>query len=94
MIMARKHSSYAPVHEEQAWWAPKRFGYGAGLPIAWQGWAVSLAYALLVTGAAIGLLPRNILAFVAITLGATAALLLIAARKTRGGWHWRWGQRD
>ena len=22
------------------WFAPKRYGYGAGLPIAWQGWAV------------------------------------------------------
>ena len=22
------------------WFAPKRFGYGAGLPIAWQGWAL------------------------------------------------------
>lgn len=23
--------------EDGDWFAPKRFGYGAGLPIAWQG---------------------------------------------------------
>lgn len=92
--MARKHGSYAASREQQAWWAPKRYGYGAGLPIAWQGWAVTLAYALLVVGAAYGILPRSIFAFVAITLSATAALLLICAHKTRGGWRWRWGAEE
>ena len=29
------------------WFAPKRFGYGFGFPIAWQGWAVFLAYCVL-----------------------------------------------
>ena len=89
--MARKHSSYAAPPGEQAWWAPKRYGYGAGLPIAWQGWAATLAYTALVVGAAYGILPQSIFAFVAITLSATAALLVICARKTRGGWRWRWG---
>ena len=94
--MARKSSSYATAsaqHEEQAWFAPKRYGYGAGLPIAWQGWAVTLSYCLLVAGAAYGVLPRSVAGFVAITLCATAVLLVICARKTRGGWHWRWGER-
>jgi hypothetical protein len=26
------------------WFAPKRFGYGAGPPIAWQGWALILGF--------------------------------------------------
>jgi len=26
------------------WFAPKRFGYGASYPIAWQGWAVIAVY--------------------------------------------------
>jgi len=90
--MARRHS-YAP-EQDQAWWAAKRCGYGAGLPIAWQGWGVTLAYTLLITGAAFGILPYSVFAFVAITLGATVALLVIAARKTRGGWRWRWGKGD
>ncbi len=79
---------------EQAWWAPKRFGYGAGLPVKWQGWAVSLSYALLVTGAAYGILPHSTAASICITLAATAVLLLVVARRTRGGWRWRWGDPD
>jgi len=26
------------------WFAPKRFGYGAGLPISWQGWTLTAAF--------------------------------------------------
>ena len=92
--MARKQSRYAAPQEEQAWFAPKRYGYGAGLPIAWQGWAVTLLYCIAVTLSAWLILPRSILAFVVITLAATAALILICARKTAGGWHWRWGDRQ
>lgn len=80
------------IIDRKYWFEPKRYGYGAGLPIAWQGWAVALSYALLVTGAAYGILPRSTFAFVAITLGATAVLLVIVARRTRGGWRWRWGE--
>ena len=90
--MVRRNTARQDTSLDDGWWAPKRYGYGAGLPIAWQGWAATLAYALLVTGAALGVLPRSVLAFVAITLGATAVLILIAARKTRGGWKWRWGE--
>ena len=75
------------------WFAPKRYGYGVGLPISWQGWAVLLAY-IGVVGLAAWLLrptPMNILAVV---LPATVAVLLITMRTTRGGWRWRWGDRD
>ena len=75
------------------WFAPKRYGYGAGLPIAWQGWAVLFAY-LAVIGIATLLLAATPLAVVAIVIPATAILLLIAVRTTRGGWRWRWGRKD
>lgn len=75
------------------WFAQKRYGYGAGLPIAWQGWAVLLAY-FAVIGLATLLLAATPLAVVAIVVPATAILLLIAARTTRGGWRWRWGKCD
>ena len=26
------------------WFAPKRYGYGAGMPISWQGWAITLVF--------------------------------------------------
>lgn len=80
--------------DEKPWFAPKRFGYGAGLPIAWQGWAVLGAYIGVVTGAALWLAEQSLGAFLLVTIVATLPLLLIAARKTRGGWHWRWGDND
>lgn len=78
------------------WFAPKRYGYGATLPIAWQGWVLCLAYSLAVTGIALGLpgtAPRTTLAVIGI-LVLTALFLLIVRRRTRGGWKWRWGDED
>jgi hypothetical protein len=75
------------------WFAPKRYGYGSGLPIAWQGWAVTLAYIALIF-AAIFLFPARPLALFAILIPATVALMVVTARTTRGGWRWRWGNTD
>jgi uncharacterized membrane protein YjgN (DUF898 family) len=72
--------------DDGAWFAPKRFGYGAGLPIAWQGWAVLVAY-LAVLLAVRHWQPRG---GWLVMLTATLVLVWIAAVKTRGGWHWRW----
>lgn len=72
------------------WFAQKRYGYGAGLPIAWQGWAL-LAGFLLLVGLAILLFGPDKPAALAIVVPAVLALLAIAARTTRGGWRWRWG---
>ena len=74
------------------WFAPKRYGYGAGLPIAWQGWLV-LALFLVALLAAVLLLEGDRLAQAAIIFPAVSLLLLIAARTTRGGWRWRWGDK-
>ena len=71
------------------WFRPKRVGFGAGRPFAWQGWALTLGYVLIVTLAGAFLLPVSAIGFAAIMIGATAAFLLISARKTEGGWHWR-----
>lgn len=75
------------------WFAPKRYGYGAGLPIAWQGWAVTLAY-VGVIGLAVWLLPPKPENILAIVIPATVALLVATMRTTRGGWHWRWGEKN
>lgn len=73
------------------WFAPKRYGYGSGLPIAWQGWAVLAAYLTLVV-IAVFVLQRSALAMLSIAVPATVILLLVSARTTRGGWRWRWGE--
>jgi hypothetical protein len=36
------------MNDRPIWFSQKRYGFGAGLPVAWQGWAISIAYVLLV----------------------------------------------
>ena len=33
------------------WFAPKRYGYGSGPPISWQGWVVTLVFVAAAAGA-------------------------------------------
>ena len=40
------------MSEGPKWFAPKRYGYGSSLPIAWQGWAVLIGFIVLITAAA------------------------------------------
>jgi hypothetical protein len=75
------------------WFAPKRFGIGAGKPISWQGWLLTIGYFFLIVGAAL-LFLKSLLAFFALLISATVAFVIISARTTRGGWRWRWGKRD
>ena len=75
------------------WFEAKRYGYGSGPPIAWQGWALIIGYVLVISLAGL-LIPRTIVGFLAIVAIATATLLKISAAKTRGQWRWRWGDRD
>ena len=79
--------------DDRAWFAPKRYGYGTGLPISWQGWAALLLY-LAAIGAATLLIRYSWIAYGGILVAATAAFILVCAQKTKGGWRWRWGERD
>ena len=81
------------MSEGPEWFAPKRYGYGAGLPITWQGWAIVLGYAGLVLLAGVSFRdhPRQLLAVI---VPLTVTLVVICARTTRGGWRWRWGEEE
>lgn len=79
------------MRDDDIWFEPKRYGYGAGLPVAWQGWALLAGYTLLIAAAAAELLPRQRWIFAAVALAATVPLLALSAAHTRGGWRWRWG---
>lgn len=81
------------IDDGPAWFAPKRYGYGSGLPISWQGWAVTLAYVAIV-GAVAFRYRENALVFMAVVIPMTVAFCVICARTTRGGWRWRWGDDD
>ncbi|MES1201148.1 MAG: hypothetical protein ABUS57_06830 [Pseudomonadota bacterium] len=85
--------------DDEAWFLPKRYGYGAGFPIRWQGWVLLLAYVVGVTGATwFGgnyLQPQQQYVFIFGCIGVlTTLLVLIARAKTKGGWRWRWGDDD
>ncbi|MBV8908369.1 MAG: hypothetical protein JOZ20_05150 [Sphingomonas sp.] len=75
------------------WFAPKRYGYGSGLPVAWQGWAVTAAFLGLAFAVSVWFNDRP-LVMLALMGPATAVFLTIVAKTTRGGWRWRWGDDD
>ncbi|MEZ5680773.1 MAG: hypothetical protein R3E14_05695 [Erythrobacter sp.] len=80
-----------------AWFSAKTYGYGAGLPVAWQGWVVLAAYVAVMLFA--GLLiewywEEGAVFAIPMMLVATLALMLVVGTKTRGGLRWRWGDKD
>lgn len=79
--------------DDPEWFAPKRYGFGSGLPISWQGWALTAGFIALVFISAYLFAGRPVVMF-AILAPAVATFLVISARTTRGGWHWRWGEKD
>ncbi|WP_260924511.1 hypothetical protein [Novosphingobium sp. 9] len=92
------HDGTTPTtSHDGAWFAPKRFGYGSGLPIAWQGWLTyglyfALVFALGFWGPYGGENAR--LGSLVLILLTTGLLIVVCAKKTRGGWKWRSGKPD
>lgn len=87
------------IKPDKPWFAAKRYGYGAGLPISWEGWLVLVLYLLMVIGAAAGLplvLPEAtaMAGLSVVVIVATLVFLVICIRKTRGGWRRRWGGKN
>lgn len=76
------------------WFAPKKIGYGAGLPIAWQGWVLLMAYIVVMSGFGFATGSGDIGTIVIAASGMVVATLLflwIAKSRTQGGWRWRNG---
>jgi hypothetical protein len=80
-------------NDEGAWFAAKRFGYGAGWPIAWQGWTLLALHAALVFSVA-KLFHDQAPKAAALVIVAALLPLPVYAAKTRGGWKWRQGNDD
>lgn len=80
------------------WFRAKRYGYGAGLPIAWQGWALlgcfliaflallRLFVRLMDRGSLLAILP---IVAIAILLG---MFIRISRQRSDKDWDWRWGE--
>ena len=76
------------------WFPAKRYGWGWGLPSAWQGWVVLVAYfALVIGGVPFIQVIRGNGIYTAYVAGLTALLLVICWLKGEPP-RWRWGRRD
>jgi hypothetical protein len=81
------------------WFRPKRYGYGSGLPISWEGWwlvagfvAAVIALNLLIRQTLGG--PPNVWAHLAGMIVLVVPFCLIVRSRTEGGWRWRNGGDD
>ncbi len=70
------------------WFAHKRYGYGASLPITWQGWVCLIAFLAGLFGEV--RLASGWLRAVALTV-IICAFIAVCALKTEGGLRWRRG---
>jgi len=75
------------------WFAPKRYGYGSGLPISWQGWAVTVGFIAIAIALSVRFAERPVQLFAALA-PFFIIFMTVCARTTRGGWRWRWGDED
>jgi hypothetical protein len=82
--------------ETKYWFRAKRYGWGWGLPITWQGWVFFCVWLAAIVGGAVGLrrsLPTHLgpyFLFIAVMIGIMAIVCHAKGEPLR----WRWGDRD
>lgn len=80
-----------PLPDKSYWFPAKRYGWGWGPPVVWQGWAVLLGYVACIAALAWWVPPTDApLLFFALVNLATLVLVLICWR-TGEPPRWRWG---
>lgn len=76
------------------WFAVKLYGWGWGVPVRWQGWAVlALYFASIYLGIRYFRPQDNVSGFVTLLLIASAILVVIIAWKGERPLRWRWGKK-
>ena len=76
------------------WFPAKRYGWGWGPPVTWEGWAVVAAFVGLVAAGAFIFPPKASLpAYIAYVVGLSVALTFVCWLKGEPP-RWRWGDRD
>jgi hypothetical protein len=77
---------------DQAWFRAKRYGYGWGLPLRWQGWVVLAIYLVPVFAAAGWQVKHpDPLRFAGCLIVSSVLLVAICAWKGEPA-RWRWGR--
>lgn len=86
MLLGRREMAVAG---KKPWFAVKRYGYGVGLPISWEGWLVLSAYLLVVIGSALFMSAVTTLVVVTVT---TPLFVYVAYVRSDAEWRWRHGE--
>ncbi|WP_228242667.1 hypothetical protein [Porphyrobacter sp. GA68] len=74
---------------KKPWFAVKRYGYGAGLPISWEGWLVLSAYMLAMIGSALFMSAKATFVVLAVT---TPLFVYVAYVRSDAEWRWCHGE--
>jgi hypothetical protein len=72
------------------WFPAKRYGWGWGLPITWQGWAIFAAFLLLLAVGAAVILRHSVAEFMAYVVVLVALFTAVCWWKGEPP-RWRWG---
>ena len=85
----------SPDTGRQYWFAAKRYGWGWGLPITWQGWVVLvlLLWLAVVFSVTRYLMPHGLVFHLAFVLVMVLVLVGICYKKGEPP-RWRWGDED
>jgi hypothetical protein len=75
------------------WFPAKRYGWGWGPPITWQGWAVVVGWTALLIVGVLRLRAQQVASILAYVLVMTLVLMAICYVKGEPP-RWRWGDRD
>lgn len=81
------------MNDTEDWFAPKRYGYGPGMPISPQGWLLTIAFVAVALALCLALRDEPV-QLIAALVPPIVVFLVIACRKTRGGCRWRWGEEE
>jgi hypothetical protein len=76
---------------KKIWFPAKRYGWGWGLPCAWQGWVVLSLWAAALFGVGISVAPRHPILFPFIAIFMSLILVIICFLKGEKP-RWRWGK--
>jgi len=77
--------------ESAYWFRAKRYGWGWGLPLKWQGWAVVGAFLLLLGGGSVLFSPVTSPTLYAAYVTVLSALLVGVCYAKGEPAKWRWG---
>lgn len=81
-------------NKPQYWFPAKRYGWGWGLPVTWQGWLVLLSYFAVIFIAIAYFRPRNnVVGFLVSLVLASIVLVAVIAWKGEKPLAWRWGRK-